>query len=83
VIPEAEIDELLLSFCNARWQKVARIIGKTLEELEKREPLGNDGVMADTIDARLENLVCSGRVEAKGNIRKWGYSEIRLPLSQH
>jgi hypothetical protein len=32
-----------------------------------------------SIDARMASLVRSKRLEAQGNIRKWRYSEVRLP----
>lgn len=37
------------------------------------------GDVADQIDARLAVLVSGGHLEAKGDIRRWRYSEIRLP----
>jgi hypothetical protein len=35
--------------------------------------------IAKLMDARMAVLVCSGKLEAKGNIKRWGYSEVRLP----
>ena len=68
---------MLLSFCTDCLQKVARIIGKTYEVLEAR------GMMfpgiAEEVDARMAILVSSGQLEAKGDIKRWGYSEVRLP----
>jgi len=58
VIPASDIDKLLLSFCDVRWLKVARIIGKAIRTFESR------GVRA---------------LEAKGDIRNWRHSEVRLP----
>jgi hypothetical protein len=78
VISESEIDQLLLSFCEQRWLKVARIAGNTLDALEHRGVQIGNGI-ADMIDARMACLVKSGRLEAQGNIRKWRYSEVRLP----
>jgi hypothetical protein len=31
------------------------------------------------MDARMAVLVRSGKLEAEGNIKRWGYSEVRLP----
>jgi Protein of unknown function len=78
VISDSEIDQLLLSFCQQRWLKVARIIGYTLQALEQREPELDDGI-ADAIDARMAHLVSSGQLEAQGNIKNWRYSEVRIP----
>jgi Protein of unknown function len=75
---EPELDQLLLSFCEMRWLKVARVIGHTILTLEERGgnlPRGT----AEAIDARMAVLVGSGQLEAKGNIRNWRYSEVRLP----
>jgi hypothetical protein len=33
VTQASEIDRLLLSFCNGLWQKVAKIVGQTFDEL--------------------------------------------------
>jgi Protein of unknown function len=74
----SDIDRMLLSFCEKRWLKVARIIGKTMEVLERRG-VEMDGGVADQMDARMAALVGSGQLEAAGNIKKWRYSEVRLP----
>lgn len=73
----SDLDQLLLSFCTERWQKVARIISKTYEVLETRGRMFTG--IADHVDARMAALVGTGQLEAKGNIKRWGYSEVRLP----
>jgi hypothetical protein len=80
VIPETEIDRLLLSFCSGRWQKVAKIIGNTFQALEQHE-IKIDNDTADAIDSRLAVLVSSSQLEAQGNIKNWRYSEVRLPTA--
>lgn len=77
MISAGDLDQLLLSFCTGRWQKVARIIGKSYEVLETRN--GMFSGIADHVDARMAALVGSGQLEAKGDIKRWGYSEVRLP----
>ena len=77
MIPAAELDRLLLSFCATRWLKVARIAADTYRALEDR------GIQitvktANAFDARMAVLVGSGQLEAKGNIKRWAYSEVRL-----
>ena len=74
----ADLDQLLLSFCNRRWLKVARIAGKTLDAIEERGTK-LDGTFADQIDARMAALVHGRLLEAEGNIKRWRYSEVRLP----
>lgn len=78
MISSSELHRLLLSFCDNRWRKVARIAGCTLRALEERN-VQIDGTVADQIDARMAVLVGSGQLEAQGNIKRWGYSEVRLP----
>ena len=77
VTPASDIDRLLLSLCGVHWRKVARIIGQTCETLEARE-IAISGGIAKLMDARMAVLVRSGKLEAKGNIKRWGYSEVRL-----
>jgi len=80
VIGASELDELILSFCKERWQKVAMVFGKTMQVLEDRG-IQIDGGIANALDARMELLVGSGRLQAKGDIRQWRYSEVRWPLA--
>ena len=81
MISESELDSLLLSFCAQRFLKVARIAGSALDALEQRGITPTDG-LADQIDARLAALVSGGKLEAKGDIKRWRYSELRLPSAQ-
>jgi hypothetical protein len=78
MISVSDLDQLLLSFCDRRWLKVARIAGKALDAIEARG-IKLDGTYADQIDARMATLVGTGQLEAKGDIKRWGYSEVRLP----
>jgi hypothetical protein len=80
MIPASELDELILSFCDNHWRKVARVAGKTLDALEARG-IAIDGTIAEHFDARLATLIGGGQLEGAGNIRKWRYSEVRLPES--
>lgn len=80
VIATSELDALILSFCDDHWRKVARVFSKTMQVLEGRGIQISDGV-ADALDARMAVLVGAGRLEAKGNIREWRYSEVRLPVA--
>lgn len=77
MIPASGIDRLLLACCDARWRKVARIIGQTYKTLEAREIAVSRGI-AKLMETRMAVLVRSGKLEAKGNVKRWGYSEVRL-----
>ncbi len=78
MISADDIDRLLLSFSDTHWQKVAKIIGNTLKALEHRG-VQMDTSVTDQIDARMAALVGSGQLEAQGNIKRCGYSEVRFP----
>jgi hypothetical protein len=80
VIAASELDDLILSFCDDHWRKVAMVFGMTMQVLEDRG-IQIDGGIANALDARMEVLVGSGRLQAKGDIRQWRYSEVRLPLA--
>jgi hypothetical protein len=68
------LDTLILSTANERWQKVARIIALVSDQT------GED-VRLPAIGERIRALVDQGRLEAKGDVSRWGYSEVRRPQS--
>jgi hypothetical protein len=72
----SDVDRKILSLCESRWQKVARIAGQMGQAFE-RQGLPMAG-FATLFDARIAALVRNGRLEAKGNIREWRHSEVRL-----
>jgi hypothetical protein len=78
MISDSELDALLLSFCVRLFLKVARIAAGALQALGDRgvTPTGD---LEDKIDARLAALVDGGILEAKGDIKRWRFSEVRLP----
>lgn len=68
------IDGLLLSTANGEWQKTALLISKMFEDPAFK---GVEGLAAQ-IAARIQVLVDAGKLEAKGNLRRWRDSEVRL-----
>jgi hypothetical protein len=64
------LDALILSFARERWLKVARIIGQVSERTGEETKL-------DAIAIRIRALVDDGRLEAKGDLSRWRYSEVR------
>ncbi len=80
MIAAAELDELILSFCNKPLAEGRQGLRQAEQVLEHRGIQISDGV-ADALDARMAVLVQSGRLEAKGNIREWRYSEVRSPAA--
>ena len=63
MISARTLDQLLLSFCDARWLKVARVIGKSFEILEL-SGIRPSGTIAKIIDMRMAALVANERLEA-------------------
>jgi hypothetical protein len=82
VIAAPELDELILSFCDEHWRKVARVFSKTMQVLEDRGIQVSGGV-ADALDARMEVLVRTGRLEAKGDIRECGQRSAPADRGRH
>ena len=66
-----ELEALLLAQATASWQKIAMIIGRAMIE----NNIWDDNRLGDRITA----LVDAGKLESAGNIRKWRFSEVRLP----
>jgi hypothetical protein len=75
---DAEIDEAILSVTPQRWRKVAMILGKVMDQLWRSSPDIPDP--SSQIGNRIEALVKMGKLESKGDLTKWRFSEIRLPV---
>jgi hypothetical protein len=69
-----DFDRVILSTLNAQWRKTARIVGNVSEQYRS---LGIDLDPA-IVAARLMTMVESGLIESAGDLRKWGFSEVRL-----
>jgi Protein of unknown function len=67
-------DDLIFSETRERWLKVARIIGRVSDRVP-------NGPYFEEIAARIRALVNEGKLEAKGDLSRWGYSEVRLAQS--
>lgn len=70
-----KIDEALLKVVSENWRKVARIVG-TVMVYEKWLP---DGIPDLYYAQRVRHLVDAGFLEAAGDLRMMGRSEVRLP----
>ena len=69
-----EIDEKLVSFATNRWQKVAKIVGMTVQNLQSRVI----GIPDVYYAQRVSKLVKNGVLESQGNLQYMRFSEIRL-----
>jgi Protein of unknown function len=69
-----DFDRVILSTLNVQWRKTAKIIGDVSQHYRSLG-VNLDPAMAA---ARLVTMVDSGLVESAGDLRKWGFSEVRL-----
>ena len=71
---EADLDAIIFSMLTSRRQKAAMVIGKAVTHCREHNLPINDEIFG----ARIEELAESGRVEAFGDLRLWGHSEVKL-----
>lgn len=67
-------DDLIFSEARESWLKVARIIGRVSDRVP-------NGPHFEEVAARIQALVDQGKLEAKGDLSRWRYSEVRLTQS--
>ena len=67
------IDQALLNNVTTRWQKMAKIIGITMQELPDRVPDIPDIFYAE----RLRGMVKTDEIEAEGHMYSMRYCELR------
>ena len=72
---ETEIDNLILSFAQVQWRKVAMIIGKVMRESARRGAAADDYFIAQRIYALVERR----QLESQGTLWMWRRSEVKLP----
>ena len=77
LLPDPDVlDRIILSKCVDRWRKVARILVDVGGALDME---ANDIVYAALVE-RVKHLVAIGQLDSQGNLDKWRFSEVRLPL---
>lgn len=72
-----QVDALLIGACSARWQKVATVVGRLLDEFEARFT----HLPYVYLQVRLLELQDRGLIEARGNVMQMRASEIRLVVA--
>jgi hypothetical protein len=73
-VSEADLDTIIFSILTSRQQKTAMVVGRAVNHCEKHNlPVG-----AAIFGARIKALAKSGRIEAFGDLRLWGRSEVKL-----
>ena len=69
-----EIDDFLIARVTTRWQKVAKVVATTMNDL----PFRVKGLPDIFYARRVEKLVEHGVFESQGNLKMMRYSEVRL-----
>jgi Protein of unknown function len=73
-VSAADIDAIIFSVLISRQQKTAMVVGSAVRHCEEHNlPIG-----AAIFGARIKALAKSGRIEAFGDLRLWGHSEVKL-----
>ena len=73
-----DLDAIILSHAREEWQKVAKIAGRAMEECDVAPTVGQ----LEAVVARVRDLVARGRLEAKGDLARPRFSEVRLPAGE-
>jgi hypothetical protein len=70
----AAVDALILRECSDRWQKVAKVVGNLIKELDQTYA----HLPFAYLQVRMEELEHIGKIEIVGHVWSMRYSEIRL-----
>jgi Protein of unknown function len=73
-VSEADLDAIIFSILTSRQQKAAMVIGKAMTHCREHNLPINDEIFG----ARIEELAETGRIQGFGDLRLWGYSEVKL-----
>jgi hypothetical protein len=71
-----QLEKEILLMSKSSWQKVAMVIARVMHEKNPGVPKEREAAL---VFERIEALVLTGKLEAQGDIRKWRFSEVRLP----
>jgi hypothetical protein len=72
----SQIDSVILSAVAERWTKVAIVIARVVRAMDHDLPAGDEG--CEVISRRIAALVHDGRLAARGDIKSWRFSEVRV-----
>ena len=73
-VSEADLDGMILSVVTPYPQKMAMILGHALGHCQERGWL----ISKEALAARIQALVEADRLESRGDLRMWRFSEVRL-----
>jgi Protein of unknown function len=73
-VSEIQLDQILFSVMNSQWRKTALVISRALERCQQLAlPVGDE-----LLSARIQALAEANRLDSKGDLRRWRFSEVRL-----
>jgi hypothetical protein len=73
-LTEGEFDKVIFSTLHSQWRKVAAIVTRVVSKFEDSNP----AVTYEMVAVRLRALSDADLIESQGDLRKWGFSEVRL-----
>jgi hypothetical protein len=76
-ITDSSIDERILFFVRPQWRKVALVLTKVIHEFDAK----GIGISEERLERRLRLLINLTQIESAGDVSRWRFSELRLPLS--
>ena len=76
-ITDSFIDERILFFARPQWRKVAFVLTKVIHEFDAK----GITISEERLEKRLRALIKLKQIEPTGDVSRWRFSEIRLPLA--
>jgi hypothetical protein len=69
-----DVDDILLPLLRSHWKKVLRVLFEARDSCN----LKCESISYEVFAARLRDLADRNEIEGVGDLRKWGWSEVRL-----
>jgi hypothetical protein len=76
-ITDSLLDERILFFVGPQWRKVAFILSKVAHEFDAKGIV----ISEDRLEERLRALIELRKIEPAGDVSRWRFSEVRIPVS--
>jgi hypothetical protein len=76
-ITDSFIDERILFFVRPQWRKVAFVLTKVAHGFDAK----GINISEERLEERLRALIELRQVEPTGDVSRWRFSEVRIPVS--
>ena len=73
------LDDAVLATAKPTWRKVATVIVTAADALRENLPTGENGLRI--VAKRIEALMHDGRLTARGDVKNWRHSGVKLPAN--